>query len=596
MFTVDQARTEVRRRFLLALDARSGSNASGSAPEPTPPPIEGQSTHGSASGSVPPSTGVQHEYSELFNPWIDNPEHGGHGPRLRTGALDEHQRRVVDTAVYEGKNICIVGGAGTGKSVTCEILLDELRVQGKSVSIVTPSGTSAVNVNAQTLHSYFGLGGESNKGIDEYKDNMKTSIVAKLKLLETLVIDEISMVSYEMFDRMNEMSKAARDDDRPFGGIQVIVFGDFCQLPPVKPHQHCYDCGREREAITVRGRKNGKKGEKMWVCNEHGSIKDSDKMWVLKSKQWNKLEFEYLPLSTGHRQAEPEFLTLLKKLRHGKPFSRKDIALLLEHPSDAMNAVQLVSKRVQAQGINDNRFNSHELREAQSQRYECRDDFIWKMEAHPELADINQNIKAALIQHPYEQIVRLKVGQPVILQKNLDVQKGLVNGSQGTIIDFVMYDQACQPRDLTTDAGEISQLRRNHVFDFIVGQGYPSIPLVQFHNQDEPVTVYPDCSVSERGFKKPHSLLIRTQIPLLPGWAMTIHKAQGMTLQKAVVHLDHCWQSGMAYVALSRVKNLEGLKVMGLRADHFNHAVDEQVKIFLQDKFNEDFDLIDLDG
>jgi ATP-dependent DNA helicase PIF1 len=308
-----------------------------------------------------------------------------------------------------------------------------------------------------------------------------------------------------------------------------------------------------------------------------------------------EMEFEYLPLSTGHRQADPEFLKLLNKLRYGYPFSRKDIALLLDHPSDAMNAVQLVSKRVQAQGINDNRFNSHELREAQAQRYECRDDFRWKMEVHPELADINHNVKAALIQHPYEQWVRLKVGQPVILQKNLDVQKGLVNGSQGIIIDFVMYDQACQPRDLTTDAGEIAQLRRNYVLDFICGQGYPNIPLVKFHNQDEPVTVYPDCSVSERGFKKPDSLLIRTQIPLLPGWAITIHKAQGMTLQKAVVHLDHCWQSGMAYVALSRVKNLEGLKVMGLRADHFNHAVDEQVKTFLEENFGENFDAIDSD-
>jgi ATP-dependent DNA helicase PIF1 len=538
---------------------------------------------------------VQNEGARPFNEYIDHPERALHGPRLRVDALDDLQRRIVHTATQSDRNLCIVGGAGTGKSVTCEILLDQMRDRLKNITIVTPSGTSAVNVHAQTLHSFFGLGGESNKGIDEYKDKMKTCTVEKLQKLDTLVIDEISMVSYEMFDRMNEMCKAARDDDRPFGNIQIIVFGDFCQLPPVKPHQHCYDCGREREAITVRGRKDGKKGEKTWVCNKHGNIKDSNNTWVFKSKQRGKMEFEYLPLSTGHRQADPEFLKLLDKLRHGHPFSRKDISLLLDHPSDAMNAVQLVSKRVQAQGINDNRFNSHELREAQAQRYECRDDFRWKMEAHPELADINQNIKAALIQHPYEQWVRLKAGQPVILQKNLDVQKGLVNGSQGIIIDFVMYDQACQPRDLTTDAGEIAQLRRNYVLDFICGQGYPNIPLVKFHNQDEPVTVYPDCSVSERGFKKPHSLLIRTQIPLLPGWAMTIHKAQGMTLQKAVVHLDHCWQSGMAYVALSRVKNLEGLKVMGLRADHFNHAVDEQVKTFLEEKFGENFDAIDSD-
>jgi ATP-dependent DNA helicase PIF1 len=604
MISRNSAMQEASSGFLTAFNARSGNNTLDSALDSSPPPTGARDAHGSAPDSdfTSPTTGlkdsqsstpipesVQNEYARLPNPWIANPNHGGHGPRLRHEALDDDQRRVIHMAVDEVRNICIVGGAGTGKSVICEILLDQLRDQDKNVSIVTPSGTSAVNVHAQTLHSFFGLGGESNKGIDEYKENMGVCLVEKLKKLHTLVIDESSMVSYEMFDRMDQMLRAARDNDQPFGGIQLIVFGDFCQLPPVKPHQHCYKCGREREGIILRGRGRGRKGEKVWVCSKHGEIKDSNKMWVFESKTWELMEFAYLPLSKGHRQADQRFLAVLDRLRHGKPFRSSDITLLLEHPSDATNAVQLVSQRVQAQSINNNRFNSHELRDAQSLRYECRDDFKWQTAAHPELADINQNIEAALNQHPYEQFVRLKVGQPVILQKNLDVEKGLVNGSQGIIINFVPYDQAEQSRDLTTDGGEIAQLRRNNVLDFILGQGYPSIPVVKFNDVDEPATVYPDCSISERGFKKPHSLLMRTQIPLLSGWAMTIHKAQGMTLDRAIVHLDHCWQSGMAYVALSRVKNLVGLKVLRLKADHLNHAMDEQVKIFLHDKFGENF-------
>ena len=465
----------------------------------------------------------------------------------------------------------------------------ELREQGRRVAIVTPSGTSAVNVHAQTLHSYFGLGGECNKGIDEYKRKMRAPVKERLNI-ETLVIDEISMVSYEMLDRMDQMLRAARDNDEPFGGIQLIVMGDFCQLPPVKPHQNCYQCGYAREEGETR---RGRKTHKVWKCKYHpdDDILDSDKMWAFQSQQWDSLQFEYLPLRQVHRQADPDFLALLKNLRHGRPFQQSEVDLLRDHPCDAKNAVQLVSKKSQALTINDNRFRSSEFRNKQSVRYKCEDEFIWKKHLHPELADLNQNLKAALLQHAYQETVNLKVDQPVILQKNLDVENGLVNGSQGIIIDFVSHDEAQQPMDNATYGGDIWQLRRNRVEDFILGQGSPSLPVVKFNNVDTPVVIFPDCSVSERGFEIPHSLLIRTQIPLLAGWALTIHKAQGMTLDKAIVHLKHCWQSGMAYVALSRVKNLEGLKVISRAGDDFNHTVDEGVKTFLENKFMEDFGL-----
>jgi ATP-dependent DNA helicase PIF1 len=590
--------------LLLARNPRPDNNASGSAsdatpiktepqdpygsaPESTPPPTEAQNSHVSVSEFMSPSSGVQHGEAGPFNPFIDNPEHGDKGPKLRYSKLDDEQKHVVDMASKEWKNICCVGSAGTGKSETCEVLMLELRDQLRPVAVVTPSGTSAVNVHAQTLHSFFGLGKESNKGIDDYIRQMRAPTKERLKRLETLVIDEISMVSYEMFDRMDQLSRAARGNDRPFGGMQLIVFGDFCQLPPVKPQEHCFQCGRERDLVTERGPGRGRTGHKVWKCIEHGDLEDSDKMWAFKSHQWDSLEFQYLLLTQVHRQVDIEFLDLLNHLRYGKPFTRKERSLLLEHPCEVKDAVELVGKRFQAQMINDNRFNR--LTSVQF-RYACRDYFTWKKDIHPELADIDQNLRAALYSHPYEEWVRLKLGQPVILLKNLDVVNGLVNGSQGVIIDFVSYDEAQQPRESITDRGDIAQLRRNHVMDFILGQGSPSLPIIKFNNVDTPVTIYPDCSIAERGFLKPHSLLIRTQMPLLSGWALTIHKAQGMTLEKAIVHLDHCFQSGMAYVALSRVKNLEGLKVEGLGANGVKHMVDDQVKSFMEDKFGESFD------
>ena len=580
------------KTLLLSQDAARRNKARDTvptAPEPKPIKTEPQDPHGSAPEFTPLTTGIQNADVESPNPYIENPDHGDKSPQLQYFNLDTDQQRVVDTATQNWmNNICSVGEAGTGKSQTCEVLIRELRLQGRRVAIVTPSGTAAVNVNAVTLHSFFGMGGETNKGIDEYIKSMKPPVKERINSIDTLIIDEISMVSYEQFDRMDQMCRAAREDDRPFGGIQLVVFGDFCQLPSVKPHEHCYQCGHIREECKVR---LGKKTHKAWRCVNHldNDILDNDKMWAFQSQQWDSMQFEYLALKTVHRQADPVFLDLLTNLRHGKPFKQSEIDLLLNHPCDTKNAVQLVSTLSDARKINANCFKSGEFKDKEPTTYKCEDEFIWKTALHPELADINQNVKAALLKHAYQETVSLKINQPVILQRNLDVENGLVNGSQGIIVDFVSYHEAPQPLDNCTYGGDIWRLRSNRVEDFILNQGSPLLPVVKFNKIDTPVVIFPDCCVSERGFEKPHSLLIRTQIPLLSGWALTIHKAQGMTLDKSIVHLKDCWQSGMAYVALSRVKTLGGLKVLMRPGDTFNHTVDEAVKTFLENKFMEDF-------
>lgn len=532
--------------------------------------------------------GAQYKETDFpYNPFDDMPAYGKVGPSLRYEQLDDDQRRVVELAVKEGKNVCSVGGAGTGKSETCAIIVDELNTAGKSVAVVAPSGTAAVNVRAQTLHSFFGLGVTSNKGIADLIRLMSSTVRARLKTTKTLVIDEISMVSYETLDRMAQLARAARKDDRPFGGMQLIVFGDFCQLPPVKPWQHCYQCGRERELVVMQGNKRGRHTPKVWRCPDHGDISDSDKMWAFKSPQWDSFGFEYISLSHVHRQVDPTFLDLLDKLRHGKLFTPTEIALLQNHDCDVTNAVRLVSTRADAQQINSSCLNRLTT---EHHRYHAQDQFKWNEDLHPELADVKQNLTAALSNHPYDIWVRLKIGQPVILQKNIDVAKGLVNGSQGVIDQFVSFDEAQRPRENTQEGGIIWQLRHDKVMNFMYDQGYDKLPVVKFNNVEGLVTIWPDCSISEKGYQKPYSLLLRTQIPLLAGWALTIHKAQGMTLEKAIVNVGACFQCGMAYVALSRVKTLGGLRVDGLRASNFNHAVDEEVKDFLEEKFGDNFD------
>jgi ATP-dependent DNA helicase PIF1 len=552
------------RTLLLARMATTDNNARRSIPEFTPIKTEPQDAH-----------------AEPFDPLGDIPAYTK-GPKLRYNQLDDDQRLVVDSAVKYGKNICCVGGAGTGKSGTCEVIMNELRDLGRKVVIVAPSGTSAVNVRAQTLHSFFGVGAQSNKGIDTYKRKMKPAVRERLRNVDTLVIDEISMVSYEMFDRMDQLSRTACGDVRPFGGMQILVFGDFCQLPPVKPQAYCYTCGIERKKITLPGYGRGKRGPMVWHCDDHGDISDSDKMWAFQSQEWKNMNFAFLPLNQPHRQADVEFLKLLNKLRHGQPFTSKEIETLEDHPCDVTNAVKIVPLRVDALAENNSRFDELPGEEC---RFCCQDKFVWEREAHPELADINRDVQLALSGHNYERWVCLKVDQPVILQKNLNVEKGLINGSQGVITGFVEYDEARHPRGSTVEGGRVAHLRRQCIENFMRSQKVPRLPIVKFNNQEAPETIYPDCGISERGFTTPHSLLIRTQIPLLSGWALTIHKTQGMTLDRAIVDVGRCFVAGMAYVAPSRVKNLEGLQVDGLGTNGVKYAVDDEVKTFLQENF-----------
>lgn len=164
---------------------------------------------------------------------------------------------------------------------------------------------------------------------------------------------------------------------------------------------------------------------------------------------------------------------------------------------------------------------------------------------------------------------------------------GLVNGSQGRIVGFEMYNEATLPRrtsphddsepEIDGDhgraapgimnfrGGESSYHRHEQIKKFVTAENAgKALPIVQFPGK-QPMTIFPDCSVAQLGDEDqlPYSLLSRTQIPLVAGWAMTIHKAQGMTMDKAIVHLAKMFCPGQTYVALSRVRTLYGLKVEG---------------------------------
>jgi ATP-dependent DNA helicase PIF1 len=166
---------------------------------------------------------------------------------------------------------------------------------------------------------------------------------------------------------------------------------------------------------------------------------------------------------------------------------------------------------------------------------------------------------AALKEHRYEIYVHLKEGMRVVLQANLDASAGLVNGSQGTIIGFEPFDEKRLPRkpENRNDAGASGEnfTRGAHARYFeeqikIFGKQNKSQPwpIVKFDNGLQR-TIFADATASELGNEEPYSLLSRTQIPLMAGYAITVHKSQGMTLERVIVDLSRAFEPSQIYVA-----------------------------------------------
>ena len=198
--------------------------------------------------------------------------------------------------------------------------------------------------------------------------------------------------------------------------------------------------------------------------------------------------------------------------------------------------------------------------------YKCQD-HVEIQPHHPHLAseaelDGDGN-RVGCQEHRFPAVLETKFGMPVILLANIDAEAGLVNGSQGRIVGYSPHQPLMQARERKlADSGEFSRLEEHEIVSWTQQQtpGFP-LPVVRFENGVQRV-VYPVCQDTELGDPPPFSVVARTQIPLLPAWAITIHKSQGMTLEKAVVNLEHTFEPQMAYVALSRARSLNGLKVV----------------------------------
>lgn len=301
-----------------------------------------------------------------------------------SGELNEEQIQILN-AVLSGKNVFFTGSAGTGKSYLLRKIISALP---PDVTMATAStGVAACHIGGITLHQFasIGLGTATQERCFQLASRPSaTSIWRKTK---HLVIDEISMVDGDFFDKIEAVARHVRRTERPFGGIQLILCGDFFQLPPVS-----------------------KTNDKAKFC--------------FQSEAWQKCVHFNFELQTVHRQKDKAFVKVLNSIRIGRVTD--DIVDILKETakqkieSNGVLATRLCSHVKEADEINE--FQLNELK-GESKVYTALD----SDSSMTYMLDQQLSIPGKLV---------LKIGAQVMLLKNINVNSGLVNGARGVVIDF----------------------------------------------------------------------------------------------------------------------------------------------------------------
>ena len=487
-------------------------------------------------------------------------------PRTEPQLCDE-QLELVDL-IMKGRNVFYTGSAGCGKSTVLRSFVAWLKARGSTVYIIAPTGKAALEVGGVTLYSYAGwtpdILKEPMKKLEQNAHKRRNW--ERINKTDVLIIDEVSMVENRILERLNRVMKSARGKKKPFGDVQIIVTGDFCQLPPVRPFRYCMECGTE----LIRH-----SGGKLYECEEHGEFDDSEK-WAFCSEAWKECDFVHFRLIKVHRQKELIFKTLLKKCRLGRPLDQGEKNLLLKHKCETTGAVKLFPTRDEVGRVNDAEMARLKGR---SLELNCLDNFFWNRE-HVDLEKKSErgpyrHTLLALEEHRFEPILEMKENMLVILLINLDFDAGLINGSQGIVVGFETRNDDSLPEQY----GEYKARKKGLIREFVKRAVVCEWPIVQFQNGKKR-TIHAHCMMNELGDSEPYSLLSRTQVPLVAAWAMTIHKSQGMTLSRVIVDLSRTFQKAQDYVALSRASSLGGLKVEAL-GDR-NWGCNKEVLLFLE--------------
>jgi ATP-dependent DNA helicase PIF1 len=402
-------------------------------------------------------------------------------------------QRAALSACLAGHNVFLTGGAGTGKSSLVALIVERMRRQhGEDAVFVTATtGLAACAIGGSTLHNFAGIGGlfhegdDMNKAVQEVLN--KAVAVKRWRTCKVLVLDEVSMLSGSLLELVDLIGQRCRCNNRTLGGVQLVICGDFFQLPP----------------ISSKG--------------------TASLSFAFQSPVWAKCKFTNIVLDRVFRQSDSTFIALLEAVRRGE-LSPEGLALLNQRVGRNVHdhASGVVATKILTHKADVDRCNDAELSHLAG-------------EAHEYVASDSGEQKHAKFLDDYcpaKKSLKLKLRAQVILLKTIDAEKGLVNGARGIVVGF---GAAPSYRPLVRFApaasSGLSVLER-------------TIGLEAFTTQSGGTV-----------------LATRMQLPLAGGWALSVHRSQGMSVDRAELHLSGVFEVGQAYVALSRVRTIEGLRL-----------------------------------
>ena len=396
--------------------------------------------------------------------------------------LTPEQKRAYD-AMASGRSVFITGPGGCGKTLLVNHFIAKYKADIE-VAVTSTTGTSALLLmGGTTLHSWAGIGlGTGSAQAMTTKIRKKPWLRKKWQDVEVLIIDEISMLDPDLFDKLEYIARVVRKSADPFGGIQLVITGDFLQLPCVKVDKFCFE-----------------------------------------AETWNTCIDSTIYLEQNMRQREPEWQKCLAEIRLGK-MSEESVALLQSRRrvklqnDQGITPTQLFPLNADADAVN----------EQELDRMANKGESFLEYKMTFSLYDKKLKWKADKFykDSPAAETLHLCRGCQVILLWNLDIERGLENGSRGVVVDF------CQ-----------------------------DIPVVLFLNGQRRIIDYHIWELEEDDRK----LASFEQIPLRLGYAYSIHRAQGRSLDYVVTDLKDAFEYGQAYVALSRARTSAGLSIKGLR-------------------------------